>query len=412
MRIAFACPNFPPEFLGGTERVTVALARALRDGGDEVTVITGSDLPYEGEDVAKEEVDGIRVCRLKRTPDEVYGLDISRPRIRGLFESVLGNARIELLHLHHWAMLTTGIVRAAQQLGIPSVASMHDMWTVCPKFFRRPPNNLICPDGADREACVGCVAPHLALDELQIRAGIKARDEAIASELKAAAALTVPSEACRKSISEHLAWDGPFTREIEVVPHGLLEPIKGNPHDPAARSGKLRIGTFGNLVEDKGVALLVQAAQWIPNVELHLYGPFLQPEFETLIHERAEKFGVDLVCHGAFDSRSAHPATHLDLAVFPSMCAETYGLVVEEALARGVPVVVSDRGALAELVGDGGRVVTVDELGPLADTLRELATNPSALQALRDGISSDYRTISDAARRYRQLYELAIEGQA
>lgn len=41
----------------------------------------------------------------------------------------------------------------------------------------------------------------------------------------------------------------------------------------------------------------------------------------------------------------------VDLAVFPSIAEESFGLVVTEAMSAGVPFVVSTAGALAEVAG-------------------------------------------------------------
>lgn len=67
---------------------------------------------------------------------------------------------------------------------------------------------------------------------------------------------------------------------------------------------------------------------------------------------------------------------HTDLLVVPSR-TETYGLVVSEALARGVPVVGSDVGGLPESLGhdDHGRrpgvLVTADDTAALAAAVQE-----------------------------------------
>lgn len=43
----------------------------------------------------------------------------------------------------------------------------------------------------------------------------------------------------------------------------------------------------------------------------------------------------------------------IDVAVFPSRVQESFGLVVAEAMAAGVPFVISDAGALPEVAGPG-----------------------------------------------------------
>jgi glycosyltransferase involved in cell wall biosynthesis len=84
-----------------------------------------------------------------------------------------------------------------------------------------------------------------------------------------------------------------------------------------------------------------------------------------------------------------------DLLVLPSR-AETYGMVVTEALARGLPVVAADVGGVAEALGHGGRGIRPGLLVPPGD--------PAALaEALRAwlGDAEVRRTWRRAARERR-----------
>ena len=60
-----------------------------------------------------------------------------------------------------------------------------------------------------------------------------------------------------------------------------------------------------------------------------------------------------------------------EIAVVPSVY-EGFGLPAGEAMACGVPVVSTDGGALAEVVGDAGIVVPTKEAGALADSIEKL----------------------------------------
>lgn len=403
MKVALCAPNFPPEFLGGTERVVLALARALRDAGDEVLILAGSDRPHAGEDIIHESFDGFAVRRLPRVPDEEYGLDVRRPRVAARFVDVLLAERVDVVHVHHWAVLSSGLLRAARDIGVPGIATLHDMWTNCPRFFRRPPAGHACPTGTERGPCTACVRAALPyLDVETVRAGIRGRDADLADELATAFRITAPSAACARLAARFTG----LSTSPEVVPHGLLDDV-AEVRSRALDPQRIRIGTFGNLVEEKGVMLLVYAMRGIEEAELHLHGPFLDRAFADLVKERALDFGVQLVEHGPYGASDPHPALGLDLAVFPSLCEETYGLVVEEALVRGVPVVVSDRGALAERIGEGGLAVAVDELGPLEGTLRDLCRHPQKIEELRRGIPRSFATMADGAQRYRALYREA-----
>jgi glycosyltransferase involved in cell wall biosynthesis len=71
-----------------------------------------------------------------------------------------------------------------------------------------------------------------------------------------------------------------------------------------------------------------------------------------------------------------------DLLVLASR-AETYGMVVTEALARGVPVLASDVGGVREALGTGGALVPPGDADALATALRTWLTSPAYRTSLR-----------------------------
>ena len=80
--------------------------------------------------------------------------------------------------------------------------------------------------------------------------------------------------------------------------------------------------------------------------------------------------------------------TAADVLVLPSR-AETYGMVLAEALARGLPVVCTDVGGVAEVLGLSGDpdrpglLVPVGDAVALADTLRAWLSDPALRARLR-----------------------------
>ncbi|MFO7853765.1 MAG: glycosyltransferase family 4 protein [Paracoccaceae bacterium] len=70
-----------------------------------------------------------------------------------------------------------------------------------------------------------------------------------------------------------------------------------------------------------------------------------------------------------------------DLFVLPSRY-EGYGMVVAEALARGLPTVATTAGALPEAAGDAAILVPPDDPAALAEALRRLIERPEARDAL------------------------------
>ncbi|MBX5441077.1 MAG: glycosyltransferase family 4 protein, partial [Solirubrobacteraceae bacterium] len=68
--------------------------------------------------------------------------------------------------------------------------------------------------------------------------------------------------------------------------------------------------------------------------------------------------------------------------VFPSLY-EGFGLPVLEAMARGVPVACSDRGALREVAGDAARVFDPERPRAIADAIEAILADPALADRLR-----------------------------
>ena len=123
--------------------------------------------------------------------------------------------------------------------------------------------------------------------------------------------------------------------------------------------------------------------------ELHRRGKPVQVlvagagELEGDLFRRAAKCGVPLHLLG-FQNQSQMPAAYAaaDILVLPSDGRETWGLVANEALACGRPVLVSDAcGCAPDLAADGrsGAVFPVGDVSALADSLARLVDQlPSA----------------------------------
>ena len=406
MKVALLTSNFPPEIHAGTEMVVVALGHALRRRGLDLVVLTSSEKVHSGQDLRVEDYEGLRVLRMFKHLDEWDQNRLDRPRLVALAANALRDEKPDVLHVHSFSQFGTGIAQRARELRIGTVMTFHDVWVTCPRFFRSPPegHGIVCPKGAEREVCVRCCNLELRHPDLGVvRAALHGRDESVRREVDAMQEMTAPTSTAARIVRDNL----PTRRPVEVIPHGLLRPLPQGERAAIPRTDeKIRIGTYGNLVEPKGVLELVRAVAGL-DCELHLAGAFLAPDFEALVRAECERLRVDLRYHGAYTQHMPHPALRLHLAVFPSKCQETYGLVVDEALARGVPVVVSDNGALVERAARGGAVVT--PVAGLRDAVHGVVRDRSVLERLRRSIPADLGSIEDAADRYVALYRSAME---
>ncbi|MGC6488113.1 MAG: glycosyltransferase [Planctomycetota bacterium] len=398
MKVCFLTANFPPEASGGTEQVVLGLLRALRARGVEVDVVSGSDRLLAGEEVTEERIGGVAVARLPRRPEEHDRHGFVRPRLLRLVRSQLERSRPDLVHVHSFAGLGLGLGALCRELGVPMVCTFHDLWTTCARFFRLPAGGVACPDGPQGPACVTCVNDALQTDAAVVAQGLEERARLVADELAGAAACTAPSATAAAFVRRCVPYQG----AVEVIPHGLLRAVPAE-HRVAAPdpSRPLRVGTFGGLVPEKGVRDLVEAVCALP-CDLHLVGPFHDDAFAAEVRALARGQCTFLHERGRYGPADRHPARDLDLAVFPSRCQETYGLVVDESLAHGVPVVCSDAGALAERVATPGVLVT--PIQELAQVLEELVGSAERLTALREAIPASLPSIETSADRHLDLY--------
>ncbi|QQY24203.1 glycosyltransferase family 4 protein [Dermacoccus nishinomiyaensis] len=135
-----------------------------------------------------------------------------------------------------------------------------------------------------------------------------------------------------------------------------------------------RIGYLGRLSSDKGVPVLCDAVRSMIDegidVELLLAGDarFVSTQDERRVSSAIHRLGDSVTCPGWMDRNDFFSA--IDLAVFPSTWAEPFGLVAAEAMGARCPFVVSDSGALPEVVGaDYPFVARAGDAEDLARTL-------------------------------------------
>ena len=164
--------------------------------------------------------------------------------------------------------------------------------------------------------------------------------------------------------------------------------------------GTMTVGYLGRLQLDKGVHLLGPALGRLRaaglDVELVLAGDegFGSPGDAA----RVEASLAPVAGHVRRLGRVPRERffAEVDLAVFPSVWPEPFGLVVAEAMAFGVPFVVSDAGALTEVAGP--RHAWTAAAGDEVDLARVIS---AALHASPGARAAE---VTDARQRWEELF--------
>lgn len=181
--------------------------------------------------------------------------------------------------------------------------------------------------------------------------------------------------------------DGHFPAgQISVVYNG----VDVNRYVPTPRpaAGEFSVAFAGQLIPQKGLPTLIEAVRL-----LHRGGRKLRVRIAGVGNQEAE------LKHQCADAGIEQIVTFLgqidwvprlfgeaDVVVVPSVWEEAFGFVVAEAAACGACLVVSDAGALPEIMGADGRVGRVFRRGDafgLAEELRWLMDHPQEREEMR-----------------------------
>ena len=148
---------------------------------------------------------------------------------------------------------------------------------------------------------------------------------------------------------------------------------------PVPRQGRgARILYLGAILERKGLAELVEACAQIPEVELTLVGRGGSQFQRRLVEIAGRRGGGEWLVRpgGLGRQRAVEMIAHSDVLVLPSWW-DLFPMSVLEAMAMGKPVVVSDQGALPQIIDAEsakpcGLCVPAKDTRALRDALRLL----------------------------------------
>jgi glycosyltransferase involved in cell wall biosynthesis len=191
-------------------------------------------------------------------------------------------------------------------------------------------------------------------------------------ELSLADVVIVPSEHVRATLSGTVS-----DAKIRVVPYGAPEP-RQRP-EPVGVRDHLRVLFVGNLSQGKGISYLLEAIESLGScVELTLVGSRFAGH--PVVDEACERFRyLGSIPHSAVLSEMLNA----DVLVLPSL-AEGCALVVLEALACGLPVVVTPNAGVLAFVRDGveGFVVPICSADAIAQKLNVLYQDRALLGSM------------------------------
>jgi glycosyltransferase involved in cell wall biosynthesis len=307
----------------------------------------------------------------------------------------------DTVHLENLHGLPLEIGPALVERELRVLLSLHDYSCFC----RRPhlieePDRVFCDFSTDERRCRRCLASDGSDDEHN-QTTYRRRGEAV---LRSARILIFPSEFLR-DVHYRLFPEATLSTTTNVI-----EPAtKKLPLKPRSTSSSTHVALVGGLKHHKGGAVAVSLVEGLrsthPKLRWTAFGdgePELLGRLRRLGHVRIRGY------YRAGALPALLSAAGIDYAVLASIWPETYGLVVDECLLAGSPVIAFDRGAVGERISRlrAGRLA---EPGSGADGLaRVLASALDDRLELPEGTAARLPRPSQAALHHMEMYASLI----
>lgn len=345
MKIAHVTATFPP-YQGGTGNVCYYNALELGKLGHQVTVFTAAHPPGQYTYPAAFEVRRLPVTfRIGNAP---------------LLPGLLGIKDFDIIHLHYPFIFGAELVRLAALIrSIPFIITHHNDLIgdgARAKLFAN--YQLISAWTTVRHARYVCAVSLDHYNSSNLRASMNGNGPP---------AFEIPNGVDTDLFSPAGATD---VRERYQIPHDAKL--------------ALFVAALDRAHHFKGLEQLLRAMKSLDDTTWLLIAGDgdLRAEYER----QAEALGISrrTVFAGAIDHDQLPPFFRAaDVTVLPSSPPESFGLVLIESMACGIPVIASDIPGVRTVVADGidGYLVAEGDVAALSDRLRDMLALPDAHQA-------------------------------
>ena len=359
--------GWPPFQHAGTELYAYWLVMRQKDRHRVSVYARSADRSLEDGEAAEWIDDCVRVRLVAnhftvRNPFLRNG--IHHPLLERDFERFLREEKPDLVHIHHLAGHSMSLARVARRLGIPIVMQIQDWFFICTRVNQYDRGGRRC-SGPSIDKCARCadlttIVPAPFTNRIMHVVRRRAAKRALAT----ADAFIAGSKAIRNDYARFVPESTPF----HVIPYGVAIP-QSNERRGAVKK-PVRFGYVGSISPHKGVHLAVEAMQGIDPADatLHIWGDAsAYPEYTARLDHRVE---------GRFrEEEKEQVFAAIDVLLVPSIGLESFGLAPREAMARGVPVIASEGGALSEM--PCGELFPVGDVAALRAIIRRLVDDPS-----------------------------------
>ena len=398
MKILLISLYHPELVRGGAQQIAYELFQGLQNQPDvEVTLLASAD--HTTPALFKS---GARITGFDGRPNEYIFLSrdydytwekTSNVLLVESFKEFLQLIQPDVVHFHHFLTFGIDLLTLTRRV-LPAakiVYTAHEFLTICAAnghMVRRTDQSLCTRASAVRcHQCLPKQPPeHYFMREMWMKTHLAVVD-----------VFTTPS---RFMIEQFANWGLDAAKFVHVTNGQAFKPAKTG---AAPRGKHHRFGFFGQLVDAKGVHVILEAvallrAEGFTDFVVEINGDNIQfasperrREMEAFFEQEAKlpREKQNVVMNGSYhhDQLAARMA-RIDWCIVPSVWWEIFCLVISEAWGFGRPVIASNIGGPAERVTDGvdGLLFELGDARALAETMRRACTEEGLWEKLHAGI--------------------------
>ncbi len=427
LKILQVIHGYPMRYNAGSEVYTQGLAQALAER-HEVHVFTRQENAFLQEYEVQRDSD-------PSAPDiTLHVVNMARARdgyrhraVDHAFADVLDEVKPDVIHVGHLNHLSTSLVFAARDCGVPVVFTLHDYWVMCPRgqFIQTYPEDpsdpwAVCNGQDDRKCAERCYSRYFSGDarEYELDADYWTRwvGRRMSHVREVCDAVDVFIAPARYLLRRFRNEFGLPEEKLVYLDYGFhldrMADRERAPGDP------FTFGYIGTHIPAKGVDHLIQAfGRLSGESRLRIWGRDRGVEtqgLKALARSLPGTAGDRVEWMGEYRNQNIVPDVFnlCDAIVVPSIWAENSPLVIHEAQQARVPVITADYGGMAEYVHheENGLLFTHRDPESLARQMQRLADDPGLATRLgrrgylqsADGNVPDIR---DHALAVEQIYE-------
>lgn len=276
---------------------------------------------------------------------------------------------VSVVHIQHLHGQAFDVFYEARRRNIPVLLTLHDYYLYCPTYQLLNAENECCRGIATPKMCQNCLTEKM---NCQVNFLAKWRSE-VRSALALCSRIFVPSETVREDFLREYPEIAP---RLYLQEHGLTLP--GRKNHSAELGSRIHLAFTGGMAFAKGSTVAAEMIE--QNTEECLIWHFFGMLGDQRIWDMQR---ADVIKHGQYEREqilNLLTEQQIDLILILSVVPESFCYTLSEALLAGIPVIVTDMGALGPRVRamDCGWIVPADAKGSdILDLIRHLRENPT-----------------------------------